>query len=162
MERELFKSVIQFILSTPSINSMGGQQTLVYQAGLDQSLQNQIQFNSNAQTFTVSLISLCQEWGILHDGRNPLVAIIESACHSVGPQKQKIGARLIERILGQPYITPVQEEVKEEPPTLVQGGNIEVILVINNEDYQAFLDVLKDSHAEDFVKQCFVKREVTL
>lgn len=99
-KHEFLQKFNQYVAFYPSIHSMGGQQTLVLAAGLDENLKSQIQFNSNASTFITLMSSILSQWGKLNDGRDPFAEIIKVIMHSVGQEKRAIGQQLLE-ILGQ-------------------------------------------------------------
>lgn len=100
---------IQYVLSYPSIHSLGGQQTLIYSAGLDMSLQNQIQFNMNAQIFAVLLHTTLASWGLMEGNRNPFAEIIKAIMQYVGQDKRKQGEELLAE-LGEDRLTILFEE----------------------------------------------------
>jgi Effector-associated domain 8 len=97
-KHEFLQKFNQYVAFYPSIHSMGGQQTLIFSAGLDENLKNQIQFNSNASTFITLMSSTLSQWGKLNDGRDPLAEIIKVVMRSVGQQKRDIGQQLLEQL----------------------------------------------------------------
>ena len=105
---EFQQSFCQYVYNYPSIHSMGGQQSLIFAAGLDIGLQQQIQFNTNSQVFVVGLFSLLKQWGTLSDGRDPIAEVIKVVMKSVGREKREMGQQLL-RELGEVNFDVIKE-----------------------------------------------------
>jgi hypothetical protein len=137
MTQETKEKFVQYVLSYPSIHSIGGQQTLVYSAGLDRDLQHQIQFNTNAITFVTLLYSTLASWGTMADNRNPFAEIIKAVMRSVGPDKRKQGQLLLDELGESPLFDAPPFEVTVEGLSLEQ--KIDRLLAI-----QEILDIKLD------------------
>lgn len=112
---EFSRKFKEFILLYPSIHSIGGQQSLVYSAGFDSQLQDQIQFNTNSKTFVSLLSSTLKNYGTLSDGRNPFAEIIKDVMGSVGIDRREVGQQLLDELGAGIFEEPVQEPVQEKP-----------------------------------------------
>lgn len=75
----LHKSIITFLTSIPNIHDSDSQRSLIYQAGLDSKLLNQIPVGKPPSEFVPLLVSVLIDYGTLNDGRNALEAILETA-----------------------------------------------------------------------------------
>lgn len=85
----LQERIINFLVSIPNISKGAFQQALVYNAGLDRAVQSQTNFGLPAHIFVPLLISMLNSYGTLEDGRNPIIAVLESAKRYVGNSRKK-------------------------------------------------------------------------
>ncbi len=81
--------IVDFLASLPNIHNNETQQAFVFQAGLDDQLQNHLPFGKTTAQFVPRLVALTIKYGRLQDGRNALEAILESAKDHVGLDKRK-------------------------------------------------------------------------
>ncbi len=102
---QLNKAIADFLTSIPNMNDAGMYRTLLYSAGLDQALLNQISFSGPPVQFVYMLISTLSAYGALEDGRNALAAILQSAQNYVGPDRKAECERLIQAIQTPPTAT---------------------------------------------------------
>ncbi|MCP4428724.1 MAG: CHAT domain-containing protein, partial [Chloroflexi bacterium] len=114
---QLNKAIADFLTSIPNMNDAGMYRTLLYSAGLDQALLNQISFSGPPVQFVYMLISTLSAYGALEDGRNALAAILQSAQNYVGPNRKAECERLIQAIQTPPTAT--------QSPTRTNAGGID-------------------------------------
>lgn len=95
---DLQKEIIDFFTSLPNIHESDNQRALVYSAGLDAQLQNQIPFGKPATQFFLFLMSILTNYGQLSDGRNALEAILEAAKSYVGMDRKAYCDTLIQKV----------------------------------------------------------------
>ncbi len=88
VSRELERKVVDFLVSLPNINNKSGQQALIYRAGLDKQLQDQINFPGSPGQFVELLVPQLVRYGQLEDGRNALIAVLEAAKDYVGQDRR--------------------------------------------------------------------------
>ena len=86
---KLKNKIVKFLISIPNIDDSNSQRALVYDAGLDPALLQQISFGTPSGQFIRLLVSTCISYGILTDGRNPIETILESAKDKVGLDKRR-------------------------------------------------------------------------
>jgi hypothetical protein len=132
-----------YVLSYPMIHSMGGQQTLIYSAGLDANLQHQIQFNTNAITFVSLLYQMLDKWGSLSDGRNPFAEIIKSVMQSVGPDKRRQGQMLLDALGAGLFESEPQEERGDPNFEPVESTLLRTIYKIVTENHAMLKELLE-------------------
>lgn len=92
---ELQQKIIAFLKTIPNIYDSNSQRALLYQAGLDATLQNQIIIGRPPAEFIPLLISTLTSYGRLGDGRDALEAVLEAAKGSVGYERQELCNNLI-------------------------------------------------------------------
>ncbi len=105
---ELQQKIVEFLKSAPNIHDSGTQRSIIYNAGLDARLQDQIQFSGSAEQFVSLLVPLLCDYGRLEDGRTALVAVLRSARDGVGRDKQAYCDLLIRDVQA---IAPDEAEV---------------------------------------------------
>lgn len=84
----LQKKIVDFLTSLPNMHVIDSQRALIYQAGLDAQLQDQIPFGSPPAQFVPLLVSTLIQYGRLNDGRNALEAVLETAKNYVGQDRK--------------------------------------------------------------------------
>ncbi len=94
----LNEKIIKFLGSIPNIHDSKTQQMLVYGAGLDNQLQNQITFTGSSGQFLQLFVKTLNDYGILTDGRNALKAVLESTKSYVGQDKREYCDKLIKAL----------------------------------------------------------------
>ena len=109
----LHDKITDFLLSIPDIQNSTSQQALIYRAGLDLQLQNQILFGKSSIQFVSLLIQTLLNYGRLSDGRYGLEAILESAKNYVGQDKRAYCKTLLEELA---TITEKQSPRSSESP----------------------------------------------
>ncbi|MCP4427298.1 MAG: CHAT domain-containing protein, partial [Chloroflexi bacterium] len=114
---QLNKAIADFLTSVPNMNNAGMYHTLLYSAGLDQALLNQINLSGPPVQFVYTLISTLSAYGTLEDGRNALVAVLQSAQDHVGSDRKAECERLIQEIQTPPTAT--------QSPTRTNTGGID-------------------------------------
>lgn len=90
--------IYEFFLSLPNIHDTNSQRTLIYQAGLDSQLENQLPFGLPTAQFVSLLVATLIDYGKNRDGRYALESVLESVKRSVGQDKQVHCDNLIERL----------------------------------------------------------------
>lgn len=94
----LHQKIVEFLTSLPNIDKTDALRALLYSAGLDQQLHDQIEVAGPPAQFFQLLVSTLSAYGTLEDGRNPLKAILESAKGSVGQERRAYCDALIQEI----------------------------------------------------------------
>ena len=80
----LTQKIAEFLISLPNIHDGNTQRALIYSAGLDARLQNQLCIAVPPAQFVQLLVSTLSDYGMLEDGRHALEAILEAAKQYVG------------------------------------------------------------------------------
>ena len=91
---------------------------MIFSAGLEPQLQNQLNFGIPAAQFVELLVSILKSYGRLGDGRDALEAILEAAKQYVGKDRQAYGDTLIQALHDhkQPSTPPQPPDRPVEPP----------------------------------------------
>lgn len=89
------QQVIAFLMRLPNLHDPAGQRALIYSAGLDKNIQDQLQFGLSAAQFVPMLVTLLSSHGRLADGRLALLALLETAKQHVGKDARDECDRLI-------------------------------------------------------------------
>lgn len=98
ISHELNKKIVGFLTSIPNMHDNSSQRALIYSAGLDQALLNQIQFSgSPAQIFQL-LVPMLVSYGTLEDGRDALEALLEAAKDYVGRDRKEYCEELLQEL----------------------------------------------------------------
>ena len=92
------QQIVDFLITLPSIQDSHSQQAFLNSVGLDEKLQNQLNVNQPPLQFINLLVSICAKYGTLQDGRDALIAVLESAKTYVGQDKKKYCSKLIEEL----------------------------------------------------------------
>lgn len=108
----LNKKIVDFLVSLPGINDTDKQQALIQSARLDRNLLSQVRFNAASGQFFQLLVSTLLQYGRLEDGRDALVAVLQAAKDSVGPDKRVECDRLISE-LSSPVKQPQQHQQQQ-------------------------------------------------
>jgi len=95
---ELQQDIAKVLTGLPNISQRDMRSSLIASAGLDSSLQGQINVELPPLQFVLMLIEVLQSYGTLEDGRNALEAILEAAKQYVGHEKQLYCDKLIEQV----------------------------------------------------------------
>ena len=90
--------IVDFLTSLPNMHAIDSQRALIYQAGLDAQLQNQISFGSPPAQFVPLLVSTLIQYGRLNDGRPALEAVLDTAKHYVGLDRQAYCETLLQEL----------------------------------------------------------------
>ena len=107
----LENEIIDFLISLPNIRDDGGQKALIYETGLDAQLQEQISFGKPPAQFIPLLIDTMLAYGQLHDGHDPIEAVLGAAKRHVGRDKQDYCDLLLQKLHALPL---------EENPLIIQ------------------------------------------
>jgi len=94
----LQQQMIAFLKRLPNLHDPAGQRALVYSAGLDKNIQDQLQFGLPAAQFVPMLVTLLSGHGRLADGRLALAALLETAKQAVGKDARDECDRLLKAI----------------------------------------------------------------
>jgi hypothetical protein len=97
-QHALHKKIVEFLISIPNVHDSNTQRALIYSAGLDTQLQNQINFVGPPAQFFPLLVSILRSYGKLEDGRNALEAVLESAKSYVGQDRRDYCDTLIQEL----------------------------------------------------------------
>lgn len=96
LQLELDRKIVAFLVSLPGLHDSDSWRAFISHAGLDASLQRQINFSGPASQFFELLVLLLKDYGKLEDGRNALEAIIEAAKGYVGQDRRAYCDTLIQ------------------------------------------------------------------
>jgi hypothetical protein len=94
----LQQKITEFLRSLPDNDDTFTRRTLIYRAGLDTQLQNQISLSGSPKKFVPQLVVMLSTYGVLEDGRDPLEAILEAAKDSIGKHRQAYCDKLIQEL----------------------------------------------------------------
>ena len=94
---ELRRDISAFLLALPDISNERFQRSLLLEAGLDESLTQQLQFAAPA-VFVPHLLDHLVKFGALDDGRNALIAVLNAAKRSVGKDRRAVCDALIDAV----------------------------------------------------------------
>ncbi len=95
---KLRTEIIDFLTSLPNMSAIDARRALIFSAGFDRALQDQITFSGpKAQFFTLFVQTLC-DYGELSSGTNPIIAILETAKRCVGEDRKKYCDTLIQAV----------------------------------------------------------------
>lgn len=114
---ELTQKIVNFIQSLPNINDISLQRALIYAAGLDRQLQEQIVFDEPSHFSQLLVLSL-SKYGKLADGRDALEAILETSKGYIGQDRKEYCDKLI-----QDWKTFRQKE-REVSARIIPNGSI--------------------------------------
>lgn len=151
--KSLDNRIVEFLTSLPNITNIQAQQALILGAGLDQELLNQINFGSPPGQFFQLLIPILRNYGELEDGRDALVAVLESARELVGSNRKKQCDTLIEEL-----------EFSEPPPPSPSKARIYISSTYQDlNDYKTRVSaVVKQRGHEDVVEPLGADHERSL
>lgn len=77
---DLYKKLVKFLSSLPSVDALNGQKTILYSAGIfDTQIFNQLTFGASSSQFFALLVPKLVKYGKLQDGRETLVALLQVA-----------------------------------------------------------------------------------
>lgn len=88
--------IVDFLALIPNMLDKNMQRALIYNAGLDNELQKQIDIAGPPGQFFQLLVPTLSQYGKLDDGRDALEAVLESAKQYVGAEKGEYCDRLVE------------------------------------------------------------------
>ena len=95
---KLQKQIIDFLGSLPIIYNGDGQLGLIYEAGLDQELQNQIPVGKPLSQFLPIFVRLLTDYGKLNDGRYALESFLEVTKNHIGQDKRAYCDALLQAV----------------------------------------------------------------
>ncbi len=101
----LHKKVVNFLTSLPGISDNTSLLAFINSASLDTELKSQIKYPGSSTEFFNLLVPQLIQYGQLEDGRNALVAILNSAKDRVGWNKKECYDALIQEI--SKYLEPL-------------------------------------------------------
>ncbi len=95
---ELYNQIVELLKSLPAIQGKSERQALIFSAGLDRDLVDQIELDGSTAQFCQLLVDKLGGYGTLQDGRHALVAILEAAQRQVGQEKNASCETLIQQV----------------------------------------------------------------
>ncbi len=95
---DLQQDISAFLTPLPNLHDRSSQRALLYSAGLDDELNEQIEVGGPPADFVRVLVDTLSRYGCLADGRHALAAILEAAQGHVGKEKQAESERLLEEL----------------------------------------------------------------
>ncbi len=98
LSKALQKRIEDFLCALPDIHDTRSLRALIYHAGLDHQLQDQISFGFSPAQFVKVLISTLIQYNRLHDGRNALEAVLDAAKSFVDEEHQAYCEQLIQEV----------------------------------------------------------------
>ena len=98
LPRELSNKIIEFFVSLPNVNIIQSRRALLYSAGLDERLIQQINFSESPTQFFQLLVPTLISYGSLDDGRNALEAVLEASKAIIGRNRQADCEALIQEL----------------------------------------------------------------
>ena len=100
LPKELHRKIVEFLTNLPNILDPNWQRSLVYSAGFDAGLEQQILVAGPPAQFVQILVNTLSQYGKLADGRNALAALLEAAKGQVGLDKRAECERLMNELQG--------------------------------------------------------------
>ena len=97
-DKLLDQKIVEFLEKLPNINDSNNRRAFIYSASLDDKLQTQISFDGSTEQFFQLLVRLLIEYGILKNGRHPLIAVLEAAKKLIGQDRQTECKKLIQEL----------------------------------------------------------------
>ncbi len=94
----LQREIIDFLKSLPNIHDADSQRALIYHAGLESELQEQIPFGKPSAQFVPILVATLIKYGKLNDERYAIEAILQAAKDHVGSDKKFYCDKLIQKV----------------------------------------------------------------
>ncbi len=94
----LQKEIIDFLKSLPTLHDGESQRAFIYEAGLDNQLQEQIQFGCSSAKFASLLVLILLKYGKLADGHYAIETVLETAQNYVGQDKRIYCESLIQKL----------------------------------------------------------------
>ena len=91
-------NVINYLKSLPNAHNSDGQRAMLYQAGLDRALQEQIPYHLPPAQFFPLLVSILVEYGKLESGQYALIAVLEASKNYIGDDKKAYCDKLLEEL----------------------------------------------------------------
>ena len=99
LPHSLHNKIVEFLVSIPNLHDSRAQRAFINSAGLDRQLQDQINVAGPPAQFFHLLVPLLIAYGRLEDGRNALVAVLETAQNYVGTDRKAYCDGLIGELL---------------------------------------------------------------
>ena len=87
LHKDLNEKIVEFFTSLPNIHQDRTRQSLIFRAGLDNRLLDQISFIGASGEFFALLVPTLISYGKLEDGQNALEAVLDTAKHLVGQDR---------------------------------------------------------------------------
>ena len=94
----LQNKIIDFLKSLPNLDDIRSRQAFIFSVGLDSQLYDQIPFDETPAQFAPLLVSRLLKYGKLNDGRHAIEAVLETAKHYIGQDKQAYCNSLIKEL----------------------------------------------------------------
>lgn len=95
---ELHNQIVELLASLPNIHDKSERRALIYSAGLDKKLEDQLEFEGATAQFCQLLVRTLTRYGRLRDGGYALEAILEAAKARVGQDRQVECEALIQAV----------------------------------------------------------------
>ncbi len=114
----LSQRIMALLSSIPTLYDSPGQQSFVNKICLDSGLRKLINFGVPCDQFVSDLVSKTYSYGTLHDGRNALEAVMETAKGYVGQEGHAECSRIIQELHALRQQTPVPSSPNSEKPPL--------------------------------------------
>lgn len=96
---KLHRDIGYLLLSLPNIMDNRNWRTLIFDADLDHTLYENIDFDGTPNDVVKDIIEQCHKYGTMTDGRLALVALLQAAAERVGGDRRAHIHNLIERIV---------------------------------------------------------------
>ncbi|MCP4403286.1 MAG: hypothetical protein GY801_39010, partial [bacterium] len=114
----LHQKITNFLRSLPNIQESNAQRALLLSAGIDAEVHQQLSVGVAPTQFVQVLVNTLQTYGMLADGRNALVAVLEAAKQNVGQEGKMSCDKLIQDIQSISseggHFTPTPHSIQEE------------------------------------------------
>ncbi len=95
ISREVHQQIVELLKKLPSIQGQYGQEAFLSSANLDKELVDQLPLNLPTSQFVELLVSTCLKYGRLHNGRQALEIVLETAKMYVGQEGRELCDTLI-------------------------------------------------------------------
>lgn len=157
--------IVEFLTSMPNMYDSHALRALLYNAGLDTQLQNNLNFALPPAQFFPLLVPTLSNYGTLEDGRNALKAVLEATKNYVGQEKKAYCDTLIQeldRCLQNPeYVPPQPVDTFERRAHELERHLLKTYLINKKDGFlqdgisRRLLAIeLRKNHLAHFIKVC--------
>ncbi len=95
---ELHNQIVELLASLPNIHDKDERRALIYSAGLDKELEDQLEFDGPTAQFCQLLVNTLERYGTLKDRRSALIAVLETVKDMVGLEGKAYCDELIQQV----------------------------------------------------------------
>ncbi len=94
---ELHNQIVELLASLPNIHDKDERRALIYSAGLDKELEDQLEFDGPNRAILSIIVNALERYGTLKDRRSALIAVLETVKDMVGLEGKAYCDELIQQ-----------------------------------------------------------------